>query len=120
MKRPRPPLDRLIAYAVPPAITGACLVLAVYAHGTDVGRILLYATAAAAPFMWWAAGRYATFLLITAAWLGRSASALWSIDGYDDRTNLVVALLWPCLWVIAVAGIASLQRIRTEDRALGI
>lgn len=116
----RPTTERFIVWGGSVGIAGACLVLAFAAYGSPVGRVLLVATAVAALLMRWTAARYATGVLITAAWLGRAVSAFWQIEGYDDQTNLVVALLWPCLWVVAVALIFAIHRTRVAERALGI
>lgn len=116
----RPPRERFVLWATPLGISGSCLVIATVAYGSPVGRALLFATAASSLLMRWSAARYATAVLITAAWLGRAVSAFWEINGYDDRTNLTVALLWPCLWAIAASALLSVHQTYVRERALGI
>lgn len=110
-----------VVYGVPGAVFVACGVMGFIAYQSNgILRILMVATMIAAPTMYWRPGRYATACLLTSAWLGRAVSAAWGIKGYDDRTNLVVATLWPALWYLAMVAIFALHTMRDQEKALGV
>jgi hypothetical protein len=110
-----------LVYGVPVAIFVACGVMGLIAYqSSGILRTLMLATMLAAPTMYWRPGRYATAMLLTAAWLGRAVSALWGIDGFDDRANWVVVGLWPALWYLAMIAIFALHRERDIEKVLGV